>query len=228
MADTVSNPSTPTVEPTTPDTKASETLLGAESKPPVTSETVKVDPAVDPAKDTSKSPEQVKAEADKAAADAKAKEGAVEYKFKSPEGVTLDEKVVGEFTGIAKDLKLSNEDAQKIVDLGPKLVSNIQQAQAQALEKAGEDWRKELESDKEFGGSNFKQSQELAIRLRDKFATPEERDSLKLLFNSAWGNYPALFKMLARAGKALGEDKIVDGTGTQSELTAAQVMYGKK
>src|SRR5262245_60440079 len=49
---------------------------------------------------------------------AQAKPGAPEkYEFKAPEGVTLDTGLVNDFTPLAKELGMSQDAAQKVVDL---------------------------------------------------------------------------------------------------------------
>ena len=54
----------------------------------------------------------------------------IEYEdFTTPEGVTLDEEVLGEFKGIAKELGLPQDKAQKFVDMATQL----QQKQADAF-----------------------------------------------------------------------------------------------
>lgn len=182
--------------------------------------------------DKGKTPEQIKAEADKAAADKleadKKAAGAPEkYEdFKVKENVTLDTEVTTKFQTLAKESGLPQEAAQKLVDLAVEHVEKLQTNQAAALEAAGVEWHKNLTNDKEFGGIKFKANQEVMIRFRDKFSTPEERKEMEPLFNTAWGNFPPLWKMLTRAGLAIGEDKIVEGgLPTPAPESASKALF---
>lgn len=151
------------------------------------------------------------------------------YELKAPEGVTLDPELLTELTTVAKELKLTNGNAQKFADMGSKLVEKTikgyQEQQETAFAKAGKEWLKEIETDKEFGGTNLKASNEAAYRFRDKFTTKEERAGLSVLFDSAWGNHPILWRLFVRAGKAIGEDRMIDGDRDGSGLSDAEVLY---
>lgn len=211
------------------DVKPSATLLGSETvkateAPPV--DAVKTEPAKDGTQPV-KTPEQIKAEADKAEVDKKSADIAPETyaEFKVPEKVKLDTDSLTEAQAVFKDLNLSQDKAQRVMDLAVKHVEKVHAQQAQALEKAGETWRKENESDKELGGANFKKSNEAALRFRDRFTTPEERKKLEPIFNTAWGNFPELWKIFVRGGLAIGEDRAVDGGVTTPVKSAADVMY---
>ncbi len=222
--------------------KAGSTLLGA----PAVDVKKQPDPAADEAAaklkaeaDKGKTAEQIKAEADaatkadadKKAADDKAKGAPEKYEdFKLPDGVKLDEESLAEAQTAFKELNLPQGSAQKIMDLGvkhtAKVAAQLKQQSEKALSDAGEVWMKEIETDKEFGGAKFKASNEAALRFRDKFTTHEERKALAPLFDSGWGNFPVLWKMLVRGGLAIGEDRTIDGGNpVPKEQDAAKIMF---
>ncbi len=224
-AQATTNAATPNVE-----VKTGATMLGSPKEPAAQVDPKPADATVKADADASKTPEQVKADADKAAADKAKSEGAPEkYEFKTAESVKLDEAAVTEFSTVAKELNLSQDNAQKFIDMATKhtekLTTQLRQASEKALSDAGEAWLKEIHADKEFGGANLKTSNEAAIRFRNKFANPQEQKALSALFDSGWGNNPTLWRMFVRAGKALGEDQAVDGTLSSPEMTAARVMF---
>jgi transcription antitermination factor NusG len=67
-------------------------------------------------------------------------EGAPEkYEFKAGEGVELDTEALKDFEPVARDLNLTNEQAQKLVDAYPKILAGVQQRQAEA-------WQAQTES----------------------------------------------------------------------------------
>ena len=135
------------------------------------------------------------------------KEGAPEtYEFNAKVADApdeLDPEVLTAFGEVAKDLDLSQEAAQKVLD---KVAPVIQARQAQEVEKERADWASESQSDKEFGGENLKANLEVAKSSLNAFGT----DAFKsLLQESGLGNHPEVIRFMYRAGKAISEDSYV-------------------
>jgi len=150
------------------------------------------------------------------------------YELKAPEGVTLDSEVLGEFEGIAKELKLSQEDAQKVADLGAKLSQKFATAQAQAIEDASSAWVAAVTADKEIGGEKLTENLASAQKALQAFGSPELS---KLLNESRLGNHPEVIRLMAKVGKAISEDRMVTGGAGPSRegpKTAAEVLYPSK
>ena len=142
------------------------------------------------------------------------------YEFTPPEGQELDANALAVFEPIAKELGLSQEQAQKLVDIYPQ----IQQQQAEAWSKQVSDWGEQVKSDKEIGGDKFNASVGAAQRALDQFGNPELREYLNA---SGLGNHPALVRFCAKVGKAMAEDTfVVPNQGGQR--SAADILYGKK
>lgn len=131
--------------------------------------------------------------------------------FKAPEGQTFDSEVISNFAEVAKELNLSQDAAQKMLD---KVAPVMMQRQSQQLEAVRSQWAEQSTADKEFGGEQLGQNLEVARKALDSFGTPE----LKSLLNeSGLGNHPEFIRLLYRAGKAISEDNFVGGKGTQSK-----------
>ncbi|HEJ7836575.1 TPA: peptidase [Serratia marcescens] len=142
------------------------------------------------------------------------------YEFSAPEGQELDANALAVFEPIAKELGLSQEQAQKLVDIYPQ----IQQQQAEAWSKQVADWGEQVKADKEIGGDKFNASVGAAQRALDQFGNPELREYLNA---SGLGNHPALVRFCAKVGKAMAEDTfVVPNQGGQR--SAADILYGKK
>lgn len=142
------------------------------------------------------------------------------YEFTPPEGQELDANALAVFEPIAKELGLSQEQAQKLVDIYPQ----IQQQQAEAWSKQVSDWGEQVKADKEIGGDKFNASVGAAQRALDQFGNPELREYLNA---SGLGNHPALVRFCAKVGKAMAEDSfVVPSQGGQR--SAADILYGKK
>jgi len=151
--------------------------------------------------------------AEKKAADDKAKQAQSapeKYEdFKAPEGVVLDGEVVSEFQAVAKELNLSQENAQKVIDrLAPKIAQKTSAQINDAVAKARTEWGETSKTDKEFGGDKLTENLGVAKKALDAFGTPELRN---LLNETGLGNHPEVVRFFYRAGKAINEDRLVTG-----------------
>lgn len=150
-------------------------------------------------------------------------EGAPEkYEFKGGEGVELDTEALKEFEPVARELNLTNEQAQKLVDAYPKILAGVQQRQAEAWQKQTEGWAETVKADKEIGGDKLTANLSAAQRALDQFGTPELKEYLNA---TGLGNHPDLVKTFVKIGKAMSEDGMVDGSN-QGQRSAAEVLYG--
>ncbi|EPS9632121.1 peptidase [Klebsiella aerogenes] len=171
--------------------------------------------------DEGKAPEDGKQEGKK---DDGKPDGAPEkYEFTAGEGVELDTEALKDFEPVARDLNLTNEQAQKLVDAYPKILAGVQQRQAEAWQAQTEEWAATVKADKEIGGDKLTANLGVAQRALDTFGTPELKEYLN---GTGLGNHPELVKAFIKVGKAMSEDGIV--TGKESgQRSAAEVLYGK-
>lgn len=146
------------------------------------------------------------------------------YDFKTPEGVTFDGELVGEFEGIAKELGLSQANAQKVTDIGAKMAQKFQSKQAEAMQQLSTEWVDAATTDKEFGGDKLTENLAVAQKALTAFGTPELRG---LLEQSGLGNNPEVIRFMYRAGMAISEDKLVTGgaRSTSSGQSQAQRLF---
>lgn len=150
-------------------------------------------------------------------------EGAPEkYEFTAGEGVELDTEALKDFEPVARDLNLTNEQAQKLVDAYPKILAGVQQRQAEAWQAQTEQWAADVKADKEIGGDKLTANLSAAQRALDLFGTPELKEYLN---TTGLGNHPDLVKTFVKIGKAMSEDGMVDGSN-QGQRSAAEVLYG--
>lgn len=151
-------------------------------------------------------------------------EGAPEkYEFQAAEGVELDSEALKDFEPVARDLNLTNEQAQKLVDAYPKILAGVQQRQAEAWQQTTEQWAADVKADKEIGGGKLTSNLSAAQRALDQFGTPELKEYLN---TTGLGNHPDLVKTFVKIGKAMSEDGMVTG-GNDGQRSAAEVLYGK-
>jgi hypothetical protein len=133
------------------------------------------------------------------------------YEFKVPEGRAFDAEVITAYSQVAKELNLSQDAAQRLLDaVGPKMVER-QTAQIEAIRNG---WADSSKSDREFGGEKLSENLGVAKKALDAFGTTELRT---LLNETGLGNHPELIRFMFRAGKAISEDRMVTGAATQAK-----------
>ena len=143
------------------------------------------------------------------------------YEFKAPEGQALDPAVMGKFEALAKELDLSQADAQKFVDsVAPEMLA-VQKA---AHDKLVTEWTDAAKTDKEFGGDKLNENLAVAKKALETFGTPE---LTKLLNDTGLGNNPEVIRMLFRAGTKISQGSFVQGSqAPQSQnANAANKLY---
>mgnify|MGYP003344275289 CR=1 FL=1 len=150
-------------------------------------------------------PEKTEAKAE----DSKTEEAPKELSdFNAPEGVSLDPEAASELKVLAKELGLKQDGAQKIADIGTKLSQKWEARQSEKIQSMQKEWAESSKTDKEFGGDNLSQNLAVAKKALDAFGSPELRT---LLNDSGLGNHPELIRAFFRAGKAISEDRFVNG-----------------
>jgi len=133
------------------------------------------------------------------------------YEFKAPEGMELDEGLVGALTPWLKEQKLSQEGAQALIDnVSPALNETVQKAvEAGITERDRErsaEWAMEAQRSK-----TFKADMTTATRAFKQFGDDE---LTQVLNDTGLGNHPALIRAFAKAGKAISpEDSFLTGGG---------------
>ncbi|OPA84284.1 hypothetical protein BFW86_24380 [Pseudomonas fluorescens] len=184
----------------------------ADAPPPAADSTLLTPPApaAAPAPDAAKTTEQIQQDADakaKTEADAKLTGAPEAYDdFKLPEGMEMDADVLGEFKGLAKELNIPQDKAQKLIDFQTQLAAKQAETYQAAVTKQAQDWAASIKSDPEVGGENYDKSVESAIKVIQSFGDPALTE---LLNTTGLGNNPALFKFCHRISSAISEDKFV-------------------
>jgi len=131
----------------------------------------------------------------------------IEYTdFTLPEGMELDTELVDEIKALGVEKKLSQEETQRIVDMGVKLQQKNAEALSNAVVEARAGWRDQAISDPEFGGNSLAANMPIAVGAREKFGTPELKT---LLDESGLGDHPEVIRFFYRVGKATGEHDFV-------------------
>ncbi|HAS0900283.1 TPA: peptidase [Enterobacter cloacae] len=217
----------------TASTGATETTQGAgETQQQTQEQTQAQDNATgtdsDKGSETQKTEEELaadKAKAEKAEKEQKPEGAPEKYEFKAGEGVELDTEALKDFEPVARELNLTNEQAQKLVDAYPKILAGVHQRQAEAWQKQTEGWAETVKADKEIGGDKLTANLSAAQRALEQFGDPELKEYLD---STGLGNHPALVKAFIKVGKAMSEDKVVTGGHESGGSDLISAFYPKK
>lgn len=150
--------------------------------------------------------------------------------FTLPENMEINAAVMDEFKGMAKEANLPQEQAQKFVETGAKLVQeaveNVFNEQVEAYAKKVDSWHQTRAQDPEIGGTDEAQKQVLSQASKVVRAIGGE-SLLKALDETGAGNHPELIRAFYRIRNVIGEDgKLIQGNSGGSEpKTPAQALY---
>lgn len=148
----------------------------------------------------------------------------IEYTFKDKDGNDVTEgEYIGHVKGIAKDLGLSKEQAQKFYEQAQDKVNEIN---TQALENAKVEWINQTLADEEIGGQHLTESRTNALKAIRSFGSNEFKE---LLINTGIIEHPEIVRFLSRVGKATSaDDKFINGAKPNSQKQSfLREIYGK-
>lgn len=143
--------------------------------------------------------------------------------FSLPEGLEMDTSALEEASGVFKDLNLSQDQAQKLVDVMAAKVQRDQELADQQHQEMVQKWAEDAKQDPDMGGQNWKQTETFALKGMDALATPELRDFLK---TTGLGNHPEMIRVFAHIGKLSSEPGFPGQPGSASkQLSPSRKMY---
>jgi hypothetical protein len=142
--------------------------------------------------------------------------------FKMPEGFEVDENLLGEAKPIFKELNLNQDQAQRLVDFQAKYMAQLAEAQNKAWNDTIDGWRTAAKDDKEIGGVAFKENVALAREAIKAYGNDEFKNMLNV---TGTGDNPEMIRFLYKIGKAVSDDKVLQGQGPAAGKTAAQILY---
>lgn len=143
--------------------------------------------------------------------------------FSLPENFESVDDMVVEFKTLAKELNLSQDVAQKLIDMQIKVQTRSQEMLVNKWTEVQKEWEDKSRNDKEYGGKEFDTSLGHAKTALDKFASKAFREALE---ETGMGNHPELIRFLVSVGKGIGEDDVMkEGTSPGGNKTPAEIMF---
>jgi hypothetical protein len=154
--------------------------------------------------------------------------------FTMPEGTSLDEASATEFKGLAKELDLTQEQAQKLLSFGGDKIKALAEAPYKAWSETQTKWQAEVKADPEIGGTKFQDSVKAAALVfqpgeSNPFVTNDaDAQALREALNmTGAGNNPALVKLFVRMGNLLKEPGNLTGGPMNKSKDFLNAMYPK-
>ncbi len=146
---------------------------------------------------------------------------AFEYELDIPEDMNFSDEERTRFNAVAKELKLDNGGASKLLEI----TKRNQQEQMQAHNKLMDSWKDEILKDQHIGGASFESTVAYAKAGLAKF-DPENK-LFNLLEQTGYGSNPHVIRFLASIGRSHAEDKVVLGSPSRTEAPRHERLYGK-
>ena len=147
--------------------------------------------------------------------------------FTMPEGIEIDTKAVEVFAPKFKELGLSQEQAQGLVNIQAGLVKAREGEAQSAYEDTVKGWEDTVKADKNLGGDNYNETKRLSALALAK--VPGGEGLSAHLDTYGTGSQPDMVKFLTEVGKMVDED----GPGTGGDPVTDpkprhEIMYPPK
>lgn len=142
--------------------------------------------------------------------------------FTAPEGKELNAEMVTNFTPLAKELNLTQDQAQKLVDFQMANTAKEQELQTETWNTTLEGWLKTSHDDAEIGGQEFDAKVATAKKALEKFGTPELLEAFDV---TGVGNHPEFLRIFYRIGRHVEEDSFRFGKAHQPTIDPAKILF---
>ena len=139
-----------------------------------------------------------------------------------PEGVSFEPETLEAFKTLAREINLTEEQAQKLVEYEGSLAAR---GQADAQEEKRQTLERWAQQTRTLYGAKLEEELSFALRAADTFGGPDFR---ALLEDTGLGNHPVIIRTLSGVGRAIGEDAFPGGKpAAPRDKTFAEALYGK-
>lgn len=154
--------------------------------------------------------------------------------FSIPEGHTLDAATLESATPIFRELGLSQDQAQKLVDFYSAKIGEINSQNEGFMEQMRTEWRNQLSADKEIGGKLDAVKVDIG-RALDRIPAEVRTAYKEAMDLTGAGDNPAIIKAMYSLAQLVNEGTPVRGdnpsphgqsrTGVETRPSAASAMY---
>lgn len=141
--------------------------------------------------------------------------------FEFPSKCHVDSAMLDMFHGRAREMNLSQQAAQTLVDMHLQSLESFCRLQHDATRRQQEFWIEAVRRDPEIGGHRLQENLSYAAETIRRLGTPGLQAALN---ESGLGNHPEIVRFFVRVGQAIGEGRYVPG-GYRTPRSAAEILY---
>ena len=151
------------------------------------------------------------------------------YEYTLPEGMEVNSTVAEAMNPVFKEAGLTQKQVDAVIGKYAELVKQDQVMRAERVDNTLNDWLKASREDPEIGGDNWDKTVAAGNRVLQKFGDDEIDAALN---QTGAGVHPAVLRLFARIGKAIGDDTaaggaIVDNTAPEDRAYAKTTPAAK-
>jgi hypothetical protein len=128
------------------------------------------------------------------------------FVLKAPEGVKLEPAYLEKAGADYQALGVTQDAAQKLLERDLAAQKAAHESNVSAIKQTNDQWAKDLQADKDFGGTKFSENAEMAKRGLD-YVDPDG-SMRKAMETLGVNNWPPFVKSWAKVGRMLAEDKL--------------------
>lgn len=182
----------------------------ADDAPETGAETAQDAPAGDGAQDSA----SAGAKPAESQQDAEKQDAVEDYKLEAGEDFAVPAENLSAFEKVCKEQHLTKAQAQALLDWHKGFAGDVAKLQAQQEAQQVKAWQDEILKDPEIGGSHWKAAVADSRKALNAF---DQDGKLRTLLKSMHADYhPDVVRVIARVGRAMGEDKFIGSHGASS------------
>lgn len=144
--------------------------------------------------------------------------------FTLPEGFDPDTELADEFKAWAKDMEMTQTEAQAAADLGTKMVQRTLAKQQTAWNDTIEGWQQAARNDADYGGDTFDENLSKAKGVLKKFGSEKLKQDLDAY---GFANHPELIRVFVNIGNYLNPGEADTGTPRPEPKSMVERWYGQ-
>lgn len=143
------------------------------------------------------------------------------YRLTLPEGVTVDQELLGAATPVFRELGLDDEQASKLAPLAVQVEQRVISGLNDEYVALRTDWAKQSRADPHLGGERWPETQRLLAVALDAAGAPRGCEFRKVMDQSGLGDHPAVIRVFRR----LGEQILAANGGKPPQRSALENLY---
>ena len=143
-----------------------------------------------------------------------------DYKFEPSDDFNVPQENLDSFAKACKEAKLTKQQAEAMLAWHKGFAGDVAKVQEQQQSAQIKAWQDEILKDPEIGGSNWKAAVADSRKALNAF---DQDGKLRTLLKQMHADYhPDVVRVIARVGRAMGEDKFVTSKGGGNDVRALE------